>query len=59
MENGNNLHLVKSEAVVLNTFEEYQEGHFIDLCCCQLTSEQDQDKELHRFESKKEVISGI
>ena len=51
MENENNLHLVKSEAIVLNTlFKEYQEAH--DLHYRQLTSEEDQDKELNRYESK-------
>ena len=52
MENDNNLHLVKSEAIVLNTlFKEYQEEH--DLHYRQLTSEEDQDKELNRYESKE------
>ena len=52
MENENNLHLVKSEAIVLNTlFKEYQEAH--DLHYRQLTSEEDQDKELNRYESKE------
>ena len=52
MENENNLHLVKSEAIVLNTlFKEYQEAH--DLHYRQLTSEEDQDKELIGYESKE------
>ena len=52
MENENNLHLVKSEAIVLNTlFKEYQEAH--DLHYRQLTSEEGQDKELNRYESKE------
>ena len=52
MENENNLHLVKSEAIVLNTlFKEYQEAH--DLHYRQLTSEEDQDKELNHYESKE------
>ena len=43
MENESNLHLVKSEAIVLNTLvKEYQ-----------LTSEEDQDKELNRYERKE------
>lgn len=52
MEDENNLHLVKSEVIVLNTlFKEYQEAR--DLYYCQLTSEQDQDRELDRYESKE------
>ena len=52
MEKENNLHLMKSEAIVLNTlFKEYQEAH--DLHYRQLTSEEDQDKELNRYESKE------
>ena len=55
MESVNNLHLVKSEAVVLNTlFKEYQEAH--DLHYRQLTSEEDQDKELNRYESKEKSV---
>ena len=52
MEKENNLHLMKSEAIVLNTlFKEYQEAH--DLHYRQLTSKEDQDKELIGYESKE------
>lgn len=52
MEDENNLHLVKSEVIVLNMlFKEYREAH--DLYYCQLTSEEDHDRELHRYESKE------
>lgn len=52
MENENNLHPVKSEVIVLNTlFKEYQEVH--DLHYYQLTSDEDQDKELDPYESKE------
>jgi len=52
MENENNIHLVKSEAIVLNTlFKDYQEAR--DPHYRQLTSEEDQDKELNHYESKE------
>ena len=55
MEEENNLHLVKSGINDLNTaFREYQEA--FDLHYRELISEEDQDKELNRYESKEKSL---
>ena len=55
MESENNLRLVKSELDVLNIlFREYQEAY--NLHYRELTSEEDQDKELDRYESKEKSL---
>lgn len=55
MESENNLHLVKSELDALNTlFRDYQEAY--NLHYRELTSEEDQDKELDRYEIKEKSL---
>ena len=55
MEDQNNLHLVKSGINDLNTaFKEYQEAY--DLHYRELTSEEDQVKELNRYENKEKSL---